>query len=86
MNTASKCGFTKQYAPLQELYETYHDRGFHVLGFPANNFGQQEPGSDEEIKEFCTSIFDVTFPLFSKISVKGKDKHPLYVYLKACLE
>ena len=81
VNTASKCGFTKQYAPLQSLYEKYRDRGFQILAFPANNFGKQEPGSDAEIKEFCTSTFDVTFPLFSKISVKGEDKHTLYVYL-----
>lgn len=81
VNTASKCGYTKQYAPLQELYEKYRERGFEVLAFPANNFGQQEPGTNEEIKEFCSSTFDVTFPLFSKISVKGKDKHPLYAYL-----
>lgn len=78
VNTASKCGFTKQYASLEELYLRYQERGLRILAFPANNFGAQEPGSDEEIKEFCTSNFDVTFDLFSKISVKGDDIHPLY--------
>ena len=81
VNVASKCGFTKQYAGLQQLYETYKDRGFVVLGFPANNFMSQEPGTDSEIKTFCTTKFNVTFPMFSKISVKGKDTHPLYQYL-----
>jgi len=81
VNVASKCGFTKQYADLQELYETYKDQGFVILGFPANNFGWQEPGTDFEIKTFCTTKFNVTFPMFSKISVKGKDIHPLYQYL-----
>ena len=81
VNVASKCGYTKQYAPLQKLYETYKDKGLVVLGFPANNFGKQEPGTDAQIKAFCTSKFDVTFPMFSKISVKGDDIHPLYAYL-----
>lgn len=81
VNVASKCGFTKQYAGLQKLYETYADRGLVVLGFPANNFGKQEPGTDAEIKAFCTSKFDVTFPMFSKVSVKGDDICPLYEYL-----
>jgi gluconolactonase len=81
VNVASKCGFTKQYTDLQKLYETYKERGVHVLGFPANNFLGQEPGTDAEIKSFCTTQFNVTFPLFSKISVKGKDIHPLYQYL-----
>ncbi len=81
VNVASKCGFTKQYAGLQQLYETYKDQGFVILGFPANNFGSQEPGTDAEIKTFCTTKFNVTFPMFSKISVKGKDIHPLYGYL-----
>ncbi len=81
VNVASKCGFTKQYGPLEELYKKYHDRGFEILGFPANNFLHQEPGSDEEIKKFCSLKYDVTFPMFSKISVKGKDIHPLYKYL-----
>ncbi|MHC4554658.1 MAG: SMP-30/gluconolactonase/LRE family protein, partial [Planctomycetota bacterium] len=78
VNVASKCGFTKQYAGLQQLYEKYKDRGFVVLGFPANNFMGQEPGTDSEIKNFCTTQFNVTFPMFSKISVKGKKIHPLY--------
>ena len=81
VNTASKCGFTPQYKSLQALYEKYHDRGFEVLGFPANNFMGQEPGSNEEIKEFCSLKFHTTFPMFSKISVKGKDIDPLYQYL-----
>ncbi len=81
VNTASKCGFTPQYESLEKLYRTYSDRGFTILAFPANNFGAQEPGTDEQIKEFCTTNFDVTFDLFSKISVKGDDMHPLYAYL-----
>jgi len=78
VNVASLCGFTHQYKGLQNLYETYKDRGFMVLGFPANNFAQQEPGTNGEIKEFCSANFHVTFPLFSKISVKGDDIHPLF--------
>jgi len=81
VNVASFCGYTKQYAPLEKLYRTYKDKGFTVLGFPANDFGAQEPGSDAEIKEFCSTKFDVTFPMFSKITVKGADKHPLYAWL-----
>ncbi|WP_322569546.1 glutathione peroxidase [Rhodohalobacter sp.] len=81
VNTASECGYTPQYKELQELYETYNDKGFYVLGFPANNFGGQEPGSDEEIAQFCELNYGVTFPMFSKISVKGDDQHPLYNYL-----
>lgn len=81
VNTASKCGFTRQYAGLQELYEKYKDRGLVVLGFPANNFGGQEPGSNEEIEQFCSLKFGVTFPLFGKISVNGGDIHPLYAWL-----
>lgn len=81
VNVASKCGFTKQYAGLQALYEKYQEQGFVVLGFPANNFLRQEPGTDAQIKSFCTTEFNVTFPMFSKISVKGKDIHPLYQYL-----
>lgn len=81
VNTASKCGYTPQYEGLQELYETYNEDGLVVLGFPANNFGGQEPGSDEEILQFCTTNFDVSFPMFSKVSVKGKDQHPLFSYL-----
>ena len=81
VNVASLCGSTPQYKGLQTLYETYKDSGLVVLGFPANNFGQQEPGSNEEIKEFCSTNFHVTFPMFSKISVKGEDIHPLYKLL-----
>jgi len=83
VNTASKCGFTKQYAGLQSLYEKYKDRGLVVLGFPANNFGGQEPGTNEEIQQFCSLKFNVTFPMFAKISVKGGDTHPLYAWLTA---
>ena len=81
VNVASKCGATPQYAKLQEIYRKYKDNGFVVLGFPANNFGSQEPGSNEEIKNFCTLKYRVTFPMFSKISVKGEDIHPLYKFL-----
>ena len=78
VNVASECRFTHQYANLQRLYMKYRDRGFVVLGFPANNFGRQEPGTNAEIKEFTTQQFNIMFPLFSKISVEGKDIHPLY--------
>lgn len=81
VNTASRCGFTPQYADLQKLYDTYRSRGFEVLAFPANNFMGQEPGTDAEIKEFCSLKYKTTFPMFSKISVKGGDIHPLYLYL-----
>lgn len=81
VNVASKCGFTGQYKGLEELYRRYQDRGLVVLGFPANNFMGQEPGTDEEIQKFCSLKYDVTFPMFSKISVKGQDIHPLYAYL-----
>ncbi len=81
VNTASRCGFTRQYKPLEELYQKYKNQGFVVLGFPANNFMNQEPGTNEEIKNFCSLTYKTTFPLFSKISVKGKDIHPLYQYL-----
>ncbi|MCB9365707.1 MAG: glutathione peroxidase [Calditrichaeota bacterium] len=81
VNTASKCGFTPQYEGLEKLYARYKDRGFTVVAFPANNFKEQEPGSNEEIREFCTTTYGVTFPLMSKISVKGNDMHPLYKYL-----
>jgi glutathione peroxidase len=80
-NVASKCGLTPQYEGLQKLYDNYNDKGFEVLGFPANNFMGQEPGTEAEIKDFCSSSFDVKFPLFSKISVKGEDQHGLYNYL-----
>jgi len=78
VNVASKCGLTPQYTALEALYEERHDRGFEILGFPANNFGAQEPGSDEEIAEFCSTNYSVTFPMFSKVSVVGDDQHPLY--------
>ena len=81
VNVASKCGYTPQYEGLQKIYERYKNRGFTILGFPANNFGAQEPGTDEEIQEFCRINYGVTFPVFSKISVKGDDQHPLYKYL-----
>jgi glutathione peroxidase len=81
VNVASRCGFTPQYAGLEALYRRYKDRGFVVLGFPANNFRGQEPGTNEEIREFCTRKYDVTFPMFAKISVKGEDKAPLYQFL-----
>lgn len=81
VNVASQCGYTPQYEGLQKIYATYKDRGFVVLGFPANNFGGQEPGTDQEIKTFCTTRYNVTFPMFSKISVKGADQHPLYKFL-----
>jgi len=81
VNVASKCGYTKQYADLEKLYEQYKDKGLVVLGFPANNFMGQEPGTDAEIQQFCTTQYNITFPMFSKISVKGKDIHPLYQYL-----
>ena len=81
VNTASKCGFTPQYKGLEALYEKYRERGFEVLAFPANNFMGQEPGSDAEIAQFCELNYKTTFPLFSKISVKGKDIAPLYSWL-----
>lgn len=81
VNTASECGYTPQYEGLQKIYEKYKDQGFVVLGFPANNFGGQEPGTDKEIKKFCKVNFNVSFPMFSKVSVKGKDQHPLFTYL-----
>ncbi len=82
VNTASKCGFTPQYEGLEALFRTYHDRGFEVLGFPSNEFGAQEPGSEAEIRAFCELNFGVTFPLFEKICVNGPHAHPLYRYLK----
>lgn len=82
VNTASKCGFTKQYEGLEERYEKYKDQGFVILGFPCNQFGAQEPGGNEEIKNFCTSTFSVTFPMMSKIDVNGDDADPLYKFLK----
>ena len=81
VNVASRCGFTPQYTALEAAYRQYKDRGLVVLGFPANNFMNQEPGTDAEIQEFCKRKYDVTFPVFSKISVLGDDKAPLYKYL-----
>ena len=81
VNVASKCGFTPQYAGLESLYEKYKDRGFVIIGVPANNFMQQEPGTNEEIKTFCSRKYNVTFPMMSKVSVLGDDKTPLYRYL-----
>ncbi len=81
VNVASKCGYTPQYAGLEALQEKYKDRGFFVLGFPCNQFGGQEPGTNEQIKEFCSSKYQVTFPLFDKIEVNGPNRHPLYLAL-----
>jgi glutathione peroxidase len=78
VNVASKCGLTPQYDGLEALYRTYKDKGLTVVGFPANNFKEQEPGSNEEIQEFCRLTYGVDFPMFAKISVKGDDRHPLY--------
>ncbi len=82
VNVASKCGFTPQYEGLEALYRKYHDRGFAVLGFPCDQFGHQEPGSESEIQNFCTLTYEVTFPMFAKIAVNGSAAHPLYKYLK----
>jgi glutathione peroxidase len=81
VNVASQCGYTPQYSALEAIYEKYKDQGFVILGFPANNFGAQEPGTNEEIKTFCTRKYSVSFPMYSKISVKGGDQAPLYSYL-----
>ncbi|MCG8649402.1 MAG: glutathione peroxidase [Pirellulales bacterium] len=81
VNTASQCGLTPQYAGLQDLYKQYKDKGFVILGFPCNQFGSQEPGSNSDIKEFCSSNYSVTFPMFSKIDVNGGNAAPLYKYL-----
>jgi glutathione peroxidase len=81
VNVASKCGYTPQYQGLETIYEKYKDKGFVVLGFPCNQFGQQEPGTNEEIKQFCSSKYNVTFPMFDKIDVNGEKRHPLYVAL-----
>ena len=81
VNVASRCGFTPQYSALEAIYEKYKDQGFVILGFPANNFGGQEPGTNAEIKTFCSTKYNVTFPMFSKVSVKGDDTTPLYQFL-----
>jgi glutathione peroxidase len=81
VNVASKCGFTPQYEGLQQLYEKYHEQGLEVLGFPTNQFLAQEPGTDEEIQQFCQQNYGVTFPVFAKIEVNGSGAHPLYQYL-----
>ena len=81
VNTASKCGLTPQYEQLEKIYTTYKDKNFVIIGFPANDFMKQEPGTDEEIATFCSANYGVTFPMMSKISVKGKDMHPLYKFL-----
>ena len=83
VNTATGCGFTPQYVGLQELYDKYRDQGFEILDFPCNQFGNQAPGSDDEIHEFCVGRFSMTFPQFSKIDVNGADESPLYTYLKS---
>lgn len=83
VNVASRCGFTPQYAGLEALYRQYKDKGFVVLGFPCNQFGSQEPGSEADIRQFCDAHFAVTFPLFAKIDVNGHNTHPLYRFLKS---
>lgn len=83
VNTASKCGLTPQYEALETLYKKYKDNGFAVLAFPCNQFGEQEPGTDQEIVEFCSLTYKVSFPLFSKINVNGEHAHPLYNFLKS---
>jgi glutathione peroxidase len=85
VNTASKCGFTPQYEQLQKLYEKYKEEGFEILGFPCDQFAHQEPSTDEEIAQFCKLNFGVTFPLFKKIKVNGKEADPLYKYLRKAL-
>lgn len=82
VNTASKCGFTPQYDGLEKLYKNYHSKGFQILGFPCNQFGGQEPGDENEIKNFCSLSYNVTFPMFAKVEVNGNHAHPLYKYLK----
>jgi glutathione peroxidase len=82
VNTASKCGFTPQYAGLEKLYRTYKERGFSVIGFPCNQFGAQEPGDADEIASFCSLTYDVDFPMMAKVDVNGPSAHPLFAYLK----
>ena len=83
VNTASQCGFTPQYAGLESLYQIFQDQGFTVLGFPCNQFGQQEPGTSQEIAGFCDSHYGISFPLFEKVEVNGQNAHPLFIYLKS---
>jgi glutathione peroxidase len=83
VNVASKCGFTPQYTGLEALYRKFKDKGFSILGFPCDQFGHQEPGDEEEIKNFCSLTYEVSFPMFAKIKVNGDDAHPIYKYLKA---
>ncbi len=83
VNTASKCGFTPQYTELEQLYERYHEKGLEILAFPCDQFAHQEPGTDAEIQTFCQVNYGVTFPIFSKIKVNGKEAHPLFVYLRS---
>jgi glutathione peroxidase len=83
VNTASKCGFTPQYEDLEKLYEQYHGKGLEILAFPCDQFGHQEPGTNEEIQAFCKVNYGVTFPVFAKIDVNGKSAHPLFVFLRA---
>jgi len=83
VNTASKCGFTPQYKELQQLYDEYYPRGFEVLGFPCNQFGSQEPGTEDEMAAFCERNYGVTFPMFAKVDVNGENTHPLFKYLKS---
>lgn len=82
VNTASKCGFTPQFQGLEQLYKQFHEKGFEVLGFPCNQFGSQDPGSHEEILNFCQTNYHITFPMFAKIDVNGPNAHPLYQHLK----
>ena len=82
VNVASKCGFTPQYEGLEDLYRQYKDKGFEILGFPCNQFGAQEPGDAAEIATFCSTTYDVTFPMFAKVDVNGDDAHPLYKWMK----
>jgi glutathione peroxidase len=81
VNVASRCGYTPQYAGLEAMYRRHKDKGFVILGFPSNQFGRQEPGTEVDIKQFCSTNYDVTFPMFSKIDVNGRDAHPLYRFL-----
>lgn len=82
VNVASRCGFTPQYEALQKVYDTYKDRGLEILGFPCNQFLAQEPGTEQEIREFCSSVYGVSFPIFRKIDVNGEERHPLYAELE----